>query len=308
MVRTLRAVFRLRNCSDRRLARGGRECLQYFIHRCTAPCTAAGDGAPTTPRRCSRSSTCSPERGRRCCGFWSSGCAAPPRSCGSRRAPGCGTRSWCCASSCRNRGSLPPAEAEADVVGLAARGNLACGVFLHVREGKVLGKSHPPPHRHGGDGRRPSSCGRCCSSDACSTLRACRRAHRHGPVAPAEPDAVRSALERAAGHPVRLEIAGARRAGAPARTGGAQRPPAPRGGGAARRPQKRARVDRASMPCRRRWACRLRRTGSRGSTSATSQAAHPVASHGRLPRRARLEERLPALPDAPRRPGPTTSR
>ena len=38
-LRTLRSVFRLRNCTDRRLEQGGRECLQFFIGKCTAPCT-----------------------------------------------------------------------------------------------------------------------------------------------------------------------------------------------------------------------------------------------------------------------------
>ncbi len=39
MLRSLRRLFPLRSCNDRRLARGGRECLFYFIDMCRAPCT-----------------------------------------------------------------------------------------------------------------------------------------------------------------------------------------------------------------------------------------------------------------------------
>jgi len=39
MLRSLRRLFPLRSCSDRRLARGGRECLFFFIDMCRAPCT-----------------------------------------------------------------------------------------------------------------------------------------------------------------------------------------------------------------------------------------------------------------------------
>jgi excinuclease ABC subunit C len=38
-LKTLRKVFPLRNCTDRRIERDERECLEYFIERCPAPCT-----------------------------------------------------------------------------------------------------------------------------------------------------------------------------------------------------------------------------------------------------------------------------
>lgn len=39
MMRLIRTAFPLRSCTDRRLMRDDRECLYYFIHQCTAPCT-----------------------------------------------------------------------------------------------------------------------------------------------------------------------------------------------------------------------------------------------------------------------------
>ncbi|MEZ4653993.1 MAG: hypothetical protein R3E12_10540 [Candidatus Eisenbacteria bacterium] len=44
-LKVLRSVFQLRNCTDQRLARDERECLQFFIGRCTAPCTHRVDEA-----------------------------------------------------------------------------------------------------------------------------------------------------------------------------------------------------------------------------------------------------------------------
>ncbi|MBM3318369.1 MAG: excinuclease ABC subunit UvrC, partial [Candidatus Eisenbacteria bacterium] len=39
LLRSLRRIFPLRSCADRRLARGGRECLYHHIGLCRAPCT-----------------------------------------------------------------------------------------------------------------------------------------------------------------------------------------------------------------------------------------------------------------------------
>jgi len=44
LLRTLRQVFPLRSCSDRRLDQGGRACLDYFINLCPAPCTGLVTG------------------------------------------------------------------------------------------------------------------------------------------------------------------------------------------------------------------------------------------------------------------------
>jgi excinuclease ABC subunit C len=43
MLRSLRRLFPLRSCGDRRLERGGRECLFFFIDMCRAPCTGRID-------------------------------------------------------------------------------------------------------------------------------------------------------------------------------------------------------------------------------------------------------------------------
>ncbi len=39
LLKSLRRIFPLRSCSDRRLTAGGRGCLEYFIGLCPAPCT-----------------------------------------------------------------------------------------------------------------------------------------------------------------------------------------------------------------------------------------------------------------------------
>lgn len=38
-IKQLRALFPLRNCTDRRLSRDDRECLEYHVGKCVAPCT-----------------------------------------------------------------------------------------------------------------------------------------------------------------------------------------------------------------------------------------------------------------------------
>ena len=43
VLRALRRRFPLRSCTDRRLKQGGRECLDFFIGLCSAPCTARID-------------------------------------------------------------------------------------------------------------------------------------------------------------------------------------------------------------------------------------------------------------------------
>ncbi|MBD3235158.1 MAG: excinuclease ABC subunit UvrC [Candidatus Eisenbacteria bacterium] len=44
LMRALRRLFPLRSCTDRRLRQGGRECLDYFIDLCPAPCTGRAEG------------------------------------------------------------------------------------------------------------------------------------------------------------------------------------------------------------------------------------------------------------------------
>jgi excinuclease ABC subunit C len=45
VLRSLRRLFPLRSCTDRRLKQGGRECLDYSIGYCLAPCTSRADPA-----------------------------------------------------------------------------------------------------------------------------------------------------------------------------------------------------------------------------------------------------------------------
>jgi excinuclease ABC subunit C len=44
-LKTLRSLFPLRNCTDARLARERRECLEYHMGKCAAPCTGRVDEA-----------------------------------------------------------------------------------------------------------------------------------------------------------------------------------------------------------------------------------------------------------------------
>jgi len=140
-LRTLRSVFQLRNCTDQRLARGGRECLQYFIGNCSAPCTnrVTEDGYKTQVDPL--------------IGFLSGQGANVLDQLRERMRSVAEEFKYEEATRLRDGIDLldllmkeqrmtPPVASEADVIGIARRGSQACAVFLHVREGKVQGKSH----------------------------------------------------------------------------------------------------------------------------------------------------------------------
>lgn len=135
----IRSVFRLRNCTDRRLARGGRECLQYFIGRCTAPCTRRVDEtayrSQVEPlvRLLEGKGRDALEQLR----------ARMQESAGELRFE----------ESARLRDGIqtleelfdrqrmtPSSSGDAEVIGLAVRGDRAAAVLLRVDEGKVIGK------------------------------------------------------------------------------------------------------------------------------------------------------------------------
>ncbi len=204
VMRTLRAVFRLRNCSDRRLARGGRECLQYFIHRCSAPCTARVTVAEYTAQVRPLVDLLS-GKGEEVLRVLEERMRATADELRFEESARLRDEVVVLRELVREQGLIPPAEAEADVVGLSARGDQACGVFLHVREGKVLGKSHRLLAGIAG-------------TDTAAQLRAlllaallqAPRVPRRivTAVPPADAEHVRAALETAAGHPVRLELVG----------------------------------------------------------------------------------------------------
>jgi len=201
VVRTLRAVFRLRNCTDERLARGGRECLEYHIHRCTAPCTqrvdAAGYAAQVQPLLDLLAG-----RGEEVVRHLEARMRAHAAELRFEESARLRDEIGLLRSLLEDQWLTPPVETEADVVGLAVRGNAACGVFLHVREGRVLGKSHQV--LTGVAGRDLPELTR--SLLLLSFLHATRVPARlvlaH---APADADDVRLALERTAGHRVTLE-------------------------------------------------------------------------------------------------------
>jgi excinuclease ABC subunit C len=204
VVRTLRAVFRLRNCSDRRLARGGRECLQYFIHRCSAPCTArvtAADYAAQVRPLVDLLSG----KGDEVLLVLEQRMRAAADELRFEESARLRDEVVVLRELVQEQGLIPPAEAEADVVGLAARGDQACGVFLHVREGKVLGKSSRLLA-----GTTGTDTAEQLQALLLAALLQAPRVPRRivTAVPPAEPAVVRSALEHAAGHQVILEVAG----------------------------------------------------------------------------------------------------
>lgn len=140
-LRVLRKVFQLRNCTDQRLARGGRECLQYFIGNCTAPCTQRVDAQRYA------------EQVGPLVAFLSGRGEAVLEALRVQMHAAAGQHRYEEAARLRDgiqtldllmreQRMTPPLASDADVIGMAMRGNHACAVFLHVRESKVLGKSH----------------------------------------------------------------------------------------------------------------------------------------------------------------------
>ncbi|MBD3160954.1 MAG: excinuclease ABC subunit UvrC [Candidatus Eisenbacteria bacterium] len=140
-LKTLRKVFPLRNCTDRRLERDERECLEFFIDRCPAPCT----------QRIGEE-----EYGRivaRLLRFLEGGVEEVVRELTEQMEEH--ARRLRYEEAARRRDDIetlrrlvlqqrmtPAVAADTDVVELVARGDRACCVALHVREGKVLGKEH----------------------------------------------------------------------------------------------------------------------------------------------------------------------
>lgn len=140
-LKTLRKVFPLRNCTDRRIARDERECLEYFIDRCPAPCThriAPEEYAPIV-RRLIRflegdvQSVVEELRGQ-----MKEHAAALRYEESARLRDDIATLERLIL---RQR-MTPAIPADTDAVAVVARGDRACCVALHVREGKVLGKDH----------------------------------------------------------------------------------------------------------------------------------------------------------------------
>lgn len=138
-LKTLRRVFPLRNCTDRRIERDERECLEYFIERCTAPCThriAEADYAASV---------------RRLIRFLEGDVAAVVEELRAQMLAAAAELRF--EESARLRDDIetleriaqqqrmtPALMADTDVIGVVARGGTACCATLHVREGKVLGK------------------------------------------------------------------------------------------------------------------------------------------------------------------------
>lgn len=140
-LKVLRSVFQLRNCTDQRLARNERECLQFFIGRCTAPCTHrvtqeeyALQVGPLIDFLSGRGDEVLAKLEER----MRAAAAAYRYEEAARLRDGIATLE----ELMKEQRMTPPQASEADVIGLSCRADLACAVFLHVHEGKVVGKSH----------------------------------------------------------------------------------------------------------------------------------------------------------------------
>ncbi len=199
-LKTLRSVFQLRNCTDLRLARGGRECLQYFINRCTAPCTLRVD-APAYA-----------EQVQPLLDFLSGKGEEVVLRLRQRMLDAAGSLRFeesarlrdniaTLEELMRDRAVVAITEGDSDVIGIAVRGGLACGVFLHLRDGRILGKSHRV--LTGVLGAEPGELAR-------YLLLAVYLNAAHVPrrivmgVKPRDRDSIRSALSAAAGYPVEI--------------------------------------------------------------------------------------------------------
>jgi excinuclease ABC subunit C len=138
-LKTLRKVFPLRNCTDRRVDREERECLEFFIERCPAPCTKRieSDAYAATVGRLVR--------------FLEGDVASVVEELRSQMLAAAVELRF--EESARLRDDIetleriaqqqrmtPSLAADTDVIGVVARGGTACCATLHVRDGKVLGK------------------------------------------------------------------------------------------------------------------------------------------------------------------------
>ncbi|MCC7141228.1 MAG: excinuclease ABC subunit UvrC [Candidatus Eisenbacteria bacterium] len=202
-LKTLRSVFQLRNCSDRRLRQGGRECLQYFIGACTGPCTARVDEQgyraqvdPLIALLSGRSEAVFATMRQRM-----HLAAADLRFEESARLrDGIATLELLV----QEQRMTPPVESDVLVIGLAGAGRRACVVLLQVSAGKVVGKSHRfltgTEGRSGNELLRAFLLVEFVASPRVPSRIACA-------VPPAERVAVEQALASRVGHPVRIQSA-----------------------------------------------------------------------------------------------------
>lgn len=209
-LKTLRKVFPLRNCTDRRISRNQRECLEYFIERCSAPCTHRIDEVAYR------------ETVNRLIRFLSGDMAsviADLRAQMHARATDLRFE-----ESARFRDAIstlehlidrqrmtPALPSDTDIVGLVSRGDHACAAVLHVRQGKVLGKASRLMTGTAGN-RTPEILrtlltGLYLDSPQIPPVIVAGAAPRDGP-------SLEAVLSERAGHPVRIRLA---RAGAVAR-------------------------------------------------------------------------------------------
>lgn len=148
-LKTLRKVFPLRNCTDRRLERDERECLEYFIERCPAPCTAKidPDRYGIIVRRLTRflegdiGSVVDELRGQM---------LAAASSLRFEESAALRDSIETLERLVAEQRMTPALTSDTDVIGVVARGDRASCVVLHVQDGKVLGKRQSLLIRAGG--------------------------------------------------------------------------------------------------------------------------------------------------------------
>ncbi|MBU1701530.1 MAG: excinuclease ABC subunit UvrC [Candidatus Eisenbacteria bacterium] len=151
-LKLLRSIFPLRNCTDRRLARDERECLEYHMGKCPAPCTrriTAEDYQAMTNRLLLVFGGKGQDVIRELEAKMSQATAAWQYE----EAARCRDLIRGIEEMSRQQNMLRGEIWDADVVGLAHRGERAAVVVLSEREGRVLGREQR--EMKGGAGRTP---------------------------------------------------------------------------------------------------------------------------------------------------------
>ncbi len=265
-LRLVRQLFPLRTCRIKIDGSLPRPCLQYFIHRCKAPCTGweTREGYAETVREVEqflegKGDTLAMELTREM--------EAAAGDLKFERAAGLRDQIQALNTVRERQKMISTEEADQDIVGIVHQGADACVQLFFVRKGRLLGRESFFFERLAGSTPR----------DVLDRLHPpVLREGRH--AAPGDPPVGGAARGRADGDMARATAGG---------TGGAPRAPARDQAGARRhgRGERRARARDARAcrgaagitPCWRsssgRWPCPARRTGSRASTSPRTRAA-----------------------------------
>ena len=265
-LRLVRQLFPLRTCRIKIDGSLPRPCLQYFIHRCKAPCTGweTREGYAETVREVEqflegKGDTLAMELTREM--------EAAAGDLKFERAAGLRDQIQALNTVRERQKMISTEEADQDIVGIVHQGADACVQLFFVRKGRLLGRESFFFERLAGTAPR-------------DVLEAFIRQFYAKDVTP-PPEILLSEELPEARADGRVARAAARGTGgaprAPARDEAASSSPWPRRTPCSRSRPTSCRAAAAITPCWRsssgRWACPARRTGSRASTSPRTRAA-----------------------------------